>query len=597
MEHSPNVVLDVETFPNAFMVGLLDIESERYVCFQHNELPRLAKWVKRVNPYFIGFNSAHYDLRLLKFALDYPTDVDLLSKLKMFNDHIIVEPDQLNKDVWDQFYWQESNCDLKSVLGGRNCPSLKKIAYRLHWEEIESLPIQPNQEVSEEEKQVLIKYNELDCRNTLKLWYHCQEALQLRQSLSKIYDIDLMSCSDSQIAEKVLTSNMPRPEVFDEHERPMSVAIKKEYSFDSHQLKVFYNKLMNCGLKIKHYYLPATKRHGYKKHFVFNKEDKESFTLNEIQPNILIGFGGAHSIHKHCQEVEDCWEVDVASYYPHLILRHKLFAGEIGKRYEEILERRLLAKKENRKIEAEASKIILNSSFGHCNNHYSKLRDPKAGAAICLNGQLSILRLMDLCWSSNIQVLLTNTDGILTTRNPSKAVALWQKEMDMPLEVKHVRKAIIKDSNNHILQYDDEKLKIKGVAFAYEKSISKQLNYPIINKALVDLLINQTPIAKTIKNCNDAFMFCACYAKGPTIKEVKLSRSVEEKGIDLPAISRYYLSSKSENQVFKRNAKNWTRVADTDGIVIANKITGFPEDIDYEKYINKTEKKIVKIRK
>lgn len=589
------IIIDLEIFTNYFLVGWYDIEKKKAYSFLHTDLPALSKWIEKNHPYFIGFNSQHFDLRILKYALANYSRPNLLKELKCFSDFIIVGNDKINKEVFSRYWWNEPQLDVKQVLGGRNCPSLKKLAYRLRLPELETLPIPPDAILTEEQKEQIRLYNIVDLKNTLHVYNYCQEAIALRQNLSKMYNLDLMSSSDAQISEKVLAGKSGFAPAFESHTRPMSVAING-YAFQSNQLRNFYGRLMKMSLGFTKKYNPIKKTMVWKKLFVENGEEPKSFVLKDIIPNCEFAMGGLHSRHYHYEESIGGWEVDVASCYPAIILKHHIFDDKYDKTYLDIMNKRLAAKKEGRKTEADSLKIVLNSAYGHLSNFYSKLHNPLGSAQVCLRGQLSLLRLIDLCWANNVNVLMANTDGIITKQDPAKAVIAWQDEMNMVLETKEIARYFLKDSNNHILAYKDGSVKIKGSAFAYEKSISRSSGYPIINKSICDYLLNGTPIEQTIGDCDDVYMYLGCYSAGGTIEQVKLAKSPADPGIDLPKVIRYYLGVGNENNIYRKNIKSWLRVADTDGAVLCNKVTGFPSDLNVKIYARKAQAKLQKIR-
>ena len=77
----------------------------------------------------------------------------------------------------------------------------------------------------------------------------------------------------------------------------------------------------------------------------------------------------------------------------------------------------------------------------------------------------------------------------------------WEQRTHLNLEFDEYRKVFQKDVNNYIIVDADGKYKSKG---AYVKKLNN-LDYdlPIINKALVDYMVNNIPVEETINNCND----------------------------------------------------------------------------------------------
>ncbi len=595
-----NIILDLEIYPNFFLAGMMDINSKKIISLTYDDIPNLKKYIKNNNVTFVTFNGYHFDLRILKYILNHdPT----LKEIKAFSDFIILGGTDNQKERYKYCWWNLPHIDLKMVLGGRQCPSLKKLAYRLNLEELESLPISPNKELNEEEKQLIINYNIVDLRNTLALYDHCKPILELRKTLTKLYKVNCDTLSDAQIAEKIMGGEgyWQAPKFETSHIRPIKVAIKGDYHYDDDQLKQFYEKLKTFGIQFVQGFDPIKEKQIFKKHFIDHDEIKNEVIIDLGSLKVSYKMGGLHSIHKKPIYGDLAYEIDVQSFYPHLIITKQIFPYHLGNKfvdkYKEILESRLKDKKEGRKIEADAKKIILNSTFGKYNEFYSKLRDPIAGVSVCINGELAILRLIDLCLINDINVLMVNTDGIITKQNPQNIIKQWEDEQSMPLEVKTIKKYFIKDSNNLCLRYNDDELKIKGVAFSYIPTISKQNNYPVIQKAIVNFLLNDVPLEITIKNEKNIHAFLSLYSHGQTITRVKIAHHHTDDGIDINFLIRYYMSKKDTGNLYRYNGKTWTRITDSKNIIIMNKITGFPADLCYDSYIELAKLKLEKIRK
>lgn len=598
------IIYDIEIYHNLFVVGILDLELGRLTTLTDEHIPRLSRFLRKYDPVLIGFNNLSYDGRILKYAIEHCDSPTLVAELKAFSDFIILGGTQEDKQRYARYWWDGQQIDLKMLLGGMRCPSLKKLSYRLHMEQIESLPISPDKVLTEEEKAIIKSYNENDLRNTKRLYDYCKERLELRETLTDMFSVDCSSLSDAQIAERVLGNNrgwrFSRPSFDWDFVAPIDPIAVSGDSYHFEHFGKFKTKLLSCGLHFDKVFNAATKRRVDKPFFVLDGELLEEFEI-ESTPPLSFRFGGMHSIHKskHLVTGSNAFDVDVASYYPNLILKHKAYPDGLGEefisRYQAILDKRIAAKKEGRKTEANALKIVLNSTFGHFKNLYSSMYDPLCGVSICLNGQLSLLRLIDMCITNGIDVLMANTDGIMTAQSPYKVVREWEKEMGMDLEVKEIARYCLKDSNNHILKYKDGSMKVKGIQFAYESSIEKQSNYPIINKAVVLYLMDGKPVEDTIRECDDPYQFMSCYSKGPSIDTVKLAKTVEDEGREVPSIVRYYLGEHSQEQLWRRNAKGWTRIADTEGVVMANKVEGMPADLNYKLYAEKAKTKLRKM--
>ncbi len=595
-----SVIVDIEIYHNFFCVGCYFFDLDRYECIQIQHFPKFIEFLEKKRPTLITFNGIHYDLRILSYALTHYHDDNIVEALKFFSDYIIVPPKEKIPELEHHRWWSGTpQIDLKNVLGGRICPSLKKLAVRLHLDEVEALPIPPDKILTDTERQQIIEYNKLDCLNTKKLLEHCKPLLELRKSLGNMYKVDCMSLADSQIAEKIMSAQLQGPtEKFTEQSRPVDAFVT---GFHYETPQNFYNRFQKTWIKFDKIYDPLKGKHTFKKYFLEEKEKLIALKIDDIVPPVEYKFGGLHSIHsKKSICGEEAYEADVASFYPYLILNYGIFPESVGEEflavYRNILERRLAAKKAGNKIEADSLKIVLNSVFGKFNEIFSKLHDPLAGASVCLHGECAILRLMDMCYQEGIEVLLVNTDGIVTKQNPSQVIDWWQQELKMTLETKKITKYVIKDSNNHILKYADGSIKVKGIAFANESSASKQTNFAIVQKALVECLMNGVPMETTIRECKDLHQFVGCYVKGPSILELKSSPTPDEVGLVMPNLVRWYIGESGQT-LYRRNIKTVTKIADSENFINCNKMPiSFPDDLNYNQYIKMASTKLQKLQ-
>jgi DNA polymerase elongation subunit (family B) len=609
------LIIDLEVYHNLFLVGCWNPETDVFQFFQPDRLRQFQKYLEHHEPDIITFNGIHYDLRILKFAFAHlgETPERLMEKTKAFSDFIIDgKPDDPRKPYYNNFWWPgKRHIDLKNVLGGRLVPSLKKLSYRLQFPNLESLPVDPSKILTTEEIEKIIAYNKIDLTNTYELWKYCQPQLELRQNLTDMYKIDCMSLSDSQIAEKVIARDAPKQTAFDpKHPRSMNVFFDaKKYKFTNPSLLAFLDRLNKTKVQFKQTFDPLKQKPTFTRKFLEPQEgpqnalESTAIKIKGIEPPCDFAFGGIHSVHSKSIFGELAYDIDATSFYPNLILKHNIYPSGLGERflhvYKEILEKRIKAKHDGDKIVADSLKIVLNSTFGKFNEYFSRLRDPISSVSVCLNGQLAILRLMDLCYEYGYKVLMVNTDGIVTQTYPREAIEKWTEEQGMSLEVRQIDRYFIQNSNNHIFRYSDREVKVKGAAFAFEKSVAKQNSYPIINRAIVANILDDVALEDTIINaCTNIHDFLACYAKGYTIEQIKLSSSVEEEGRTCPSVSRYYMSTDSQEQIFKKNAKSWIKVPLTQGIKLLNVIESdeLPSDLDVQRYIEEANIKLKKIR-
>lgn len=206
--------------------------------------------------------------------------------------------------------------------------------------------------------------------------------------------------------------------------------------------------------------------------------------------------------------------VDVQSYYPSLLIYHNLItrAARHPERYKDIYFNRLKLKSEGKKAEQIPLKLMLNALSGAMKDQYNKAYDPRNNNLMCVNGQLMLLDLLEKL-EGHCEIIQSNTDGIIIEiEDTNDAFYLiddicyeWEQRTKMGLSLDVVSEIYQKDVNNYL--WIDENGDVERIG-AYVKELSP-LDYdlPIINKALVDYMVDGTPIETTISTCNDLIMY------------------------------------------------------------------------------------------
>lgn len=205
---------------------------------------------------------------------------------------------------------------------------------------------------------------------------------------------------------------------------------------------------------------------------------------------------------------------DVTAYYPSLQLRYKWGYRNMGmpENFEHIHNENLRLKKIDKKARL-PYKIADNSISGQLKDKNSAIRDPRDNNAICVNGQLLLLDLIEKLEPHIEMLVQSNTDGILfKIANTDEAfekvddvVYEWEQRTGMRMGFDVFIKVFQKDVNNYLLVAEDGSYKSKG---AYVKSLGP-LDYdlPIVNKAMIEYMTNGTPVETTINECTDLIMF------------------------------------------------------------------------------------------
>lgn len=324
-----------------------------------------------------------------------------------------------------------------------------------------------------------------------------------------------------------------------------------------------------------------------------------------------FGIGGLHSTESRQSlyskiGVQVLSDHDVGSFYPALAILLNLFGEHIRPIYQEIFHERMGAKgkiddaKAKLKAAAEADKealaqileeiqtvtnglkIVLNGAYGKLWSKYSFLLDPEAGIAITLNGQLSLLMLIERLELGGVSVVSANTDGIVLLTPAGlewyrdSTIAWWEKTTGLTTEATFYRSIHSRDVNSYIAVKPDGSVKRKGCFSESGILASMQGVHPdrdIAKEAVIAYVTKGTPIAESVRACRDIRQFvCARGVKG----------GGQWRGGYLGKTVRWYYSTAGEPIHY---ISNGNKVASSDGAVPIQVLPEtFPDDVDYSQY-------------
>lgn len=474
------IFYDFEVFKHDFMCVLIDpAEPAPYVVI--NDKEQLEKIYDRYkNDIWIGFNSRHYDQYILKGILCDMNAWDI-------NNHIIVNGQPgwtysslLRKIFLINYDVMPLNSSLKQLEGFQG--------HNIHESSVDFTIDRP---LTDAEIKETVKYCTNDVQETMNVFAANINDFTALMWLIKEFDFPLsyMSKTKAQISAEILQC---------------------EQVTRSDEWDIF---TLDC--------LRLTKYRAAAKWFTNaeNHDYKKKFTLDVAGVKHLFGWGGIHGArekyHYRCDNDHLILHVDVASYYPRLMIFHNLLTRNAKKpeRFRQIYEQRLKLKHEGKKKEQAPLKIVINGTFGICKDETNKAYDPRNANLICVNGQLLLLDLIEKMEQNvhSFQLIQSNTDGLIIKihrRDFERVDDIcfeWESRCSMELEFDYIREIWQKDVNNYVFVQMDGKTERKG---AYVKELSAMDNdLPIINRAIVDYMLKGIPVESTINGCDQLIEF------------------------------------------------------------------------------------------
>ena len=440
--------------------------------------------------------------------------------------------------------------------------SLKWIQYSMDWENVEEMPHKHDQPVTDSHTlNSVINYCINDVRSTKEIFNHSKEQLQLRQTLTKEYNIDLYSASEPRISKELFL-----------HFLEQKLGWEKAH-IKTLRTKRDYIVLADCILPYIKFDTPEFNSvlEYFRKKVITSTKDGFKYSINFKGVKTDYGLGGIHgAIESGVYEAKPGWTImtsDVTSYYPNLAIKNGFHPEHLPKQefcqlYEWFFEERKKIPKTDPKNYV--YKIILNSTYGLTGDENSFLYDPKMTMQITINGQLLISKLAEMLSFAipECQPLMLNTDG-LEMMIPNDRVedylavcGEWQKLTQLSLEHDEYSKMVIRDVNNYMAIYKNGKVKCKG-AFEWEDLAKKKVavfhknkSFLIIPKAIYAYFVNGTKPEDFLEQNQDVVDYCAgVKAKGSWHFEERKIVNGEVINTPLQKIIRYYISNNGSKLV------------------------------------------------
>lgn len=556
---------DIECIKNFFSATFVNVEDEKdvhvfYFGVGDEDFSKLKEFLNQ-EMVLVGYNNHSYDDPMLRLVMTY-TGVKITTELYRTSSKLVDDAHREDKFIKKLRYSKDiktkwTSIDLMRLLAFDKLGiSLKQTSINLKWHKIQDMPIHHDKEIHYSDIETVLSYNLNDVLITKKLYEEVQPLLDLRKNLGKLYGINLLSASDSKMANLILEH------IYSNEFRVDMTEIKKQRTIRD---KV---KLGECIAKFVSFQSPelnemldrisVTYVYNYNN---YNYSEKISFA----NCNFVLGIGGLHSEDLPGVFVSDdkyiIQDMDVASYYPNLIINNNFYPEHLGKDFITILKKitkeRIEAKRSGDKVKADGLKITINSIFGKLGFEYFWLYDSKQMLSTTLSGQLGLLMLIEDLHLNGIHVISANTDGIvckIPRELESKYYEVakrWESKTSLELEYTPYKKYVRRDVNAYITEKDNGGTKEKG-AFMKEVDLKKSYHMPIVAKALYNHYIKNIPVKQTITECKDIMEFCISQKSGSNFSiELHTKDGIE----NLQKTNRFFIS-KNGGSMIKRDKQS-----------------------------------------
>lgn len=645
---------DIETYPNTFTFRATHAASGKKYCFEISDrrddraqLFQFIRYLQQVKARMIGYNSLWFDWEVVQWLMEnpYATVAQIYNKA-------------MNRIKGDGSYpmWPDrrlvEQVDLLKIHHFDNkakATSLKALEIAMQMESVEDLPFPVGTYLTDEQKDILLSYNDHDVDATTDFYLASYDMIAFREELTAKYGADFMNHNDTKIGAEVFIIELEKAGIPCYEKNAAGRRVPRQTLRSSINLAecIFpYIRLEHPAFRMILDYLVAQTIRQTKGVFsdisctpemvrwmdpkkvkVWVKGAKKPRRLCHIPPetdmtgakyiasslhcridgfNYEFGTGGLHaSLHReivHSTNTHKIIDLDVASYYPNLAIKNRIYPAHLGEKfcdiYDFLYHERLRVGKKT--MMGGAYKLALNGTYGNSNNEYSPFYDPMYTMKITINGQLSLCMLVEqLIKVPGLRMIQCNTDGI-TFHCPVEYVdhahnlRLWWEQLTK-LELEEVRysRFFIRDVNSYIAEcaegyYDESKplsrYKRKG-AYEYKREWHKDHSALVVVKAVEAHLVRGEDIAAFIFSHTDPFDFMI---RGKVNRDCSL-HMVYQNGYQeqLANTIRYYVSN-TGGALIKRSIpkgvpgtwKRKTKITDEYYEQILTEIIGQPGDQD-----------------
>jgi len=502
----------------------------------------------------ISFNGLAFDAQITEYFLQHEKEWSKLPADRVA--HEIYKKAQLvidksNKREWLDFYeakMQIPQIDLYKLNHWDNPAkrsSLKWIQYSMDWYNLQDMPIHHSTPIhTQEEVDNIVEYCINDVLSTKAILNLSKGQINLRNDLTKEYNINLFSASEPRISKELFLHFLAEKSGKD----------KKDIKYSR------TNRKQVLGKDVILPYIKFTTSEFQKLYDVFhniiiNPEKIKGALDHTVSANgvkIKFGLGGVHGCAAGgIYEAKDGMVImtsDVKSFYPNLAIRNKWSPAHITKEifcelYEWFYDERVKISKKN--IMNYVYKIILNSTFGLSNDKHSFLYDPQFLVQVTINGQLTLMMLYERIMQEipGAIALMQNTDGIETmipaeyVDKYNKICDEWEELTSLELDHDQYAKMIIADVNSYIavnkfreVEKDDYESILKDTPHALVKqeadkyywapvlckgrfnftdlALHKNKSHLIVAKSLYNFFIHDVPPETSLVNNRNIFDYC-----------------------------------------------------------------------------------------
>jgi hypothetical protein len=519
-----SVIYDLETYPNIFTAAFFCTDTSLGYLFEisdrANQLPALFNFLNHLqnaNTILVGYNNLAFDYPIIHAILDtgYETTYDRIYEFAQeiidtdYNErfkHTIRRPLIKQLDLMKIHHFDNVS----------KATSLKTLEINMRMDSVEDLPFPPGSVLSDQQKDILIKYNWHDIHATWEFWGQSTKEIKLRQRLSIVYGMDFTNHSNTKIGSDLCTMKL------------QDSGIACYESIDGYKTKrqTIRESIPLADCIFDYIYLEHSEFKRIKAYLSQQIVTETKGVFNNLTASVngidyIVGTGGLHgSVDNQTLYSDDDYvivDVDAKAFYPSIAIHNKVYPEHLGIGFCETLDNLIKERATYPKGSPESSglKEAGNATYGNSGNPYSIFYDLKYLLTTTINGQLLLFMLIEqLIKTPGLSMIQANTDGV-TYRVPRQHLSYtrdicrwWERVTGLVLEEAFYSRMFILNVNSYIAEYEDGTLKRKN-KFAYGNDLQWHQNHSmqIVAKACEAVLIDDQDLAEFIYNHADLLDF------------------------------------------------------------------------------------------
>ncbi len=251
-------IYDLEVYPNFFSFSAVYRTKSKKVQYEisdrKNQVDDLLEFLRncvRTECRLVGFNNVGFDYPILHFIIEKSRKSIKEGKpLKVTAGQIYKKMLEMFENKKDDRFGSKIKDDevvipqvdlylINHFDNKARSTSLKMLEFNMRSNNIQELPVPAGTVLTPAQMDIVLDYNMHDVMETLKFYNYCDEALTLREELTKLFGFDCTNFNDTKIGKQLFINSL-------EEAKPGSCYIQTEHGRKMNQTKREFIRIKEC---------------------------------------------------------------------------------------------------------------------------------------------------------------------------------------------------------------------------------------------------------------------------------------------------------------------------------------------------------------